>query len=547
METITSSLFRDRRVTILSLRWLLIIALSYLTLFHTGKLEWSWQTSGLILFYILSNLGLMLLPARLFERNWLDMMLITADSVIITTAMMVTKLSTSHLLLFYFLIILLTTLGKGSSAVFGNGLIMVGVYLIFLVESHGRDVLANSGLLLQIPFLLICTIFYGVLVAQEQRKQRHILEQIRVVSEMMASSLNLQDIYKTTLDATVNLLGADTCSIMLLEPDGQTLVVQAARGLNPGLIGTARQSVGEGISGRIVQEGRAMLLNDFPLVTPKRSEHSSKKGIVSSVGVPLKVKDQIIGVLNMASLSKKRRFRQQDLDLLNHFAAEIATSIEKARLFDEVRSKAREIKTAHFEVIQALAEALESKDVYTGGHARRLAIYADAIAHKAGLSSQEIEMLWYVAILHDVGKIAVPDAILHNTGPLTPEQWIVMKTHPEKGAMMLSQIRSLAHISNYIRHHHERWDGKGYPDSLKGESIPLYSRMIAVADTYDAVTTHRTYQKAVTPQEALEILKRCADHQLDPALVKYFVAALHSSDTLQNLHQDSGQHSLAPA
>jgi HD-GYP domain-containing protein (c-di-GMP phosphodiesterase class II) len=468
--------------------------------------------------------------------------LIIADSMIITTAMVMTNLSSSHLLLFYFLIILLTTLGKGTGAVVGNGLIMVGLYLFFLIQTQGKNVLENSGLLLQIPFLLISTVFYGVLVAQEHRKQRHILHQIKAVSEMMVSSLNLRDIYQATLDAMVNLLGADTCSIMLLEPDGKTLVVQDARGLRPELIGKARQAVGEGISGRIVQDGRPMLLNDFPLVTPKRSEYSSGKGIVSSVGVPLKVKGQIIGVLNMASLSKKRRFRQQDLDLLTHFAAEIATSIERAKLFDEVQSKAQEIKSAHFEVIQALAEALESKDVYTGGHARRLAIYADAIAHKAGLSSQEIELLWYVAILHDVGKIAIPDAILHNTGPLTPEQWVVMKTHPEKGAMMLSQIRSLAHISSYIRHHHERWDGKGYPDSLKGESIPLFSRIIAVSDTYDAVTTHRTYQKAVPPEEAIEILKRCAGLQLDPILVKYFVSALESSETLRKLYQDSPLH-----
>ncbi len=544
METIGSSLFRDRRVTIVSLRWLLIIALSYLTLFHTGKLDWSWETSGLILFYILSNVGLMWVPARLFERTWLDMALIVGDSLIITTAMMITQLSASHLLLFYFLIILLTTLGKGSGAVLGNGLIMVGLYFVFLVESHGADVLGNSGLLLQIPFLLICTIFYGVLVAQEQRQQRHTLEQIKVVSEMMASSLNLKDIYKTTLDAMVNLLGADTCSIMLLEPDGKTLVVQDACGLSPDLIGTARQTVGEGIAGRIVQKGHPLLMNDFPLLTPKRSDYSNNR-IISSVGVPLKAKDQIIGVLNIASLSRKRRFRQQDLDLLTHFAAEIATSIQRARLFDEVRSKAQEIKSAHFEVIQALAEALESKDVYTGGHARRLAIYADSIAHKAGLSTHEIEQLWYVAILHDVGKIAVPDAILHNTGPLTPEQWVEMKKHPEKGATMLSQIRSLAHISSYIRSHHERWDGKGYPDGLKGESIPLYSRIISVADTYDAVTTHRTYQTAVTPKEAIEILKRCADHQLDPALVKYFVAAFHSSETLQKLCLNSQDQPLS--
>lgn len=543
METTRHPLFQDRRVSILSLRWLLIIALSYLMLFHTGQLDLSWEVSGIILFYILSNAALMLLPTRFFERTWFDMALIAGDSMIITAAMTVTGFSSSHLLLFYFLVILLTTLGRSSGAVVGNGLIIVGIYLFFLFESQGSSVLKNSGLLLQIPFLLICTIFYGVLVAQEHLKQQRTLERIKIVSEMMASSLNLKEIYQSTLDAMENLLGADTCSIMLLEPDGRTLTVQDARGLDPRVVGTTRQAVGEGIAGWIVREGRPLLMNDIPVITPRRSDFPKNK-IFSSVSVPLKVKEQVIGVLNMASLSKKRRFHRQDLDLLMHFAAEIATSIERARLFDEIRSKAQEIKAAHFEVIQALAEALESKDVYTGGHARRLAIYADAIAHRAALSSQEIELLWYAAILHDVGKIAVPDVILHNTGPLTPDQWRVIKTHPEKGATMISQIRSLAHIAPYIRHHHERWDGKGYPDGLKGESIPVFSRIIAVADTYDAVTTHRTYQPAITPWEAIDLLKRCANHQLDPILVGYFVTALEASETLRNLSQDSS-HGLS--
>ncbi len=261
--------------------------------------------------------------------------------------------------------------------------------------------------------------------------------------------------------------------------------------------------------------------------------------------MPLKVQDRVIGVLNMASLSRRRRFSKEDLDLLNHFAAEIATSIQVARLFNEVKGKNEEIKVAHLEVIQALAEAVESKDLYTGGHARRLAVYGDAMAHRAGLTTQEIELLWYAAILHDVGKIGIPDSILHNTGPLTPEQWVIMKTHPEKGELMLSQLGSLAPIAGIIRHHHERWDGKGYPDGVKGEAIPIYSRIIAIADTYDAVTTHRPYQAAVSTQEAFEILKNCAGTQLDPKLVEYFLAALTKSETLRNLCLNSDGRAIS--
>lgn len=179
MELIGHSIFKDKRSVILWLRWLMIIGLSYLLLFHTGQPELSWQISSIILLYILSNLLLIVLPARFFEKPWFDMPLIVADSLIITAALLLTKLSSSYLLLFYFLIILLTTLGKGSGAVVANGLVMVGVYLIFLFQSEGKNLLEHSGLLLQIPFLIISTVFYAVLVDQEHRKKRLFLEQIK--------------------------------------------------------------------------------------------------------------------------------------------------------------------------------------------------------------------------------------------------------------------------------------------------------------------------------------------------------------------------------
>src|ERR1700693_264975 len=179
MKTIGSPLFKDRRSTISWLRWLLIIALSYLLLFHPGKLTPTWQVSGLILLYMLSNLILIILPDWLFETAWLNMAFVAGDSIIISAALFITGLASTYLLLFYFLIILLTTLGKGSRAVVANGLIMGGLYLIFLLEAQGHNVLENSGLLIQFPFLLLCTVFYAVLVDQGDRKQNLILEQVK--------------------------------------------------------------------------------------------------------------------------------------------------------------------------------------------------------------------------------------------------------------------------------------------------------------------------------------------------------------------------------
>lgn len=187
------------------------------------------------------------------------------------------------------------------------------------------------------------------------------------------------------------------------------------------------------------------------------------------------------------------------------------------------------------DVIMAFAGSLENKDVYTGGHAQRLSIYAEMIAQQIQFDETAVERLKYAAILHDVGKIAIPDKVLHSTGKLEPEEWEMMKTHSEKGALMISQISSLSHLSAYIRHHHERWDGNGYPDKIKGEAIHIFSRIIAVCDTYDAITTNRSYQKAYEPEQVIKILKGCRGTQLDPELIDVFLGLILKNDGLLKL------------
>ena len=176
---IQTSLFKNKRTTVLWLRWLLIIALSYLMLFHTGRLNFSWEINRFILLYSFSNIALIALPKRLFDRTWFDLALITIDSLMTSVAMIIAGLSSTYLLFFYFLIILLTTMGKGSGAVVGHGLIMVGVYLIFLLQTQSKGIWVDSSLLLPIPFLILCTVFYAVLVDQADSKQHLVLERMK--------------------------------------------------------------------------------------------------------------------------------------------------------------------------------------------------------------------------------------------------------------------------------------------------------------------------------------------------------------------------------
>lgn len=172
--------------------------------------------------------------------------------------------------------------------------------------------------------------------------------------------------------------------------------------------------------------------------------------------------------------------------------------------------------------INALVRAIEARDEYTSGHSERVKIYAAATAKEMGLPPETVRMIEYLASLHDIGKIGVRDRVLDKNGPLTAEEYDQIKQHPTMGATILSQIEAFGNNVDMIKHHHEHFDGTGYPAGLSGGAIPLGARIIAVCDAYDAMTSHRPYRRAKTPAEALLELKRCAGSQFDPEVVKAF-------------------------
>jgi len=235
--------------------------------------------------------------------------------------------------------------------------------------------------------------------------------------------------------------------------------------------------------------------------------------------VPLVVKDQLLGAILTARYQGDQPFDAKAETFLRGIAAQAAIAINDANLFEE-------LEKAFWDTIKSLAAAIEAKDHYTHDHSEAVIEYGTSIAKALNLSTREIEMVRKAALLHDVGKIGIEDNILRKVEPLTPEERRAIEQHPIIGQEILSSVHNLSEVSQIVRHHHEHFDGNGYPDHLQGQAIPLLSRILQIADSFDAMTSDRPYRKALTREEAIEQLKLYSGRQFDPELVSIFLEIL---------------------
>jgi HD-GYP domain-containing protein (c-di-GMP phosphodiesterase class II) len=221
------------------------------------------------------------------------------------------------------------------------------------------------------------------------------------------------------------------------------------------------------------------------------------------------------GWLGLVSFNLKEIFRRGELRLLISMAEQLAVLINNTDLYQDLQ---------HFiiKMVKSLVFAIEAKDVYTRGHSERVSKYSILIGGRLDLDDKERNDLKWASILHDIGKIGIPESILNKPGSLTDAEYEVIKNHPGKGGEILKPVDQLADSMPGIIHHHERYDGRGYPQGLKGEEIPLTARIIAVADTFDAINSHRAYRRAKSPEKALAVIEEVAGSQLDPRIVDVF-------------------------
>jgi putative two-component system response regulator len=228
---------------------------------------------------------------------------------------------------------------------------------------------------------------------------------------------------------------------------------------------------------------------------------------------------------------KLHRLEAEQRELIKKLGLEYEKLKKREKLLDVVvRERTKELeesylklKAANRQALLGLAEAIEAKDQYTKGHCGRVASYALALAAQCGYPEEGMEALEFASFLHDIGKIGIRDAVLLKPGPLDDKEWEHMRTHPMKGYEIASQIDILKPTMPCIRNHHERWDGKGYPDGLKGDDIPLSARIVQIADAYDAMSTDRPYKKAIPLEECARLFRKNAGTMFDPALVETFI------------------------
>jgi len=344
------------------------------------------------------------------------------------------------------------------------------------------------------------------------------LELLCEVGKSVGLSSQLTRLIERITRMTQNTLNAMASSVLLFDDDEQELFFEVAAGPVKKTLRRIRMDAQSGIAGWVACNGKPLIVND--VASEQRFDKGTDiiTGFVtrSIICAPLLVHGRVIGVIEVLNKLDASDFTERDLETLVSVASTAAISIENARLHKTVID-------AYKSTIKALAAAIDAKDPYTHGHSQRVMEYALLGGTTLSLSREELEDIEYAGILHDIGKIAIPDSILNKPNSLLPSEWEMVHKHPVTGANMLAGIPFLKRSSELILHHHERYEGNGYPDGLKGEEIPIGARLIAVADAFDTMTTDRAYRAALTEDYCISELYGCSGTQFCPIAVEAFV------------------------
>jgi HD-GYP domain-containing protein (c-di-GMP phosphodiesterase class II) len=350
----------------------------------------------------------------------------------------------------------------------------------------------------------------------------YLREQLRLAARLtarLATASEIDELAQMVVDELHETFAFYLAAIQRLDDDGVLRLV-AGRGplaevMTEFLL--TEQPVSEGVNGKVARSGQTYLIADTR-EDPDYIVRDPTTDPLSELAVPVLVDGTVWGVLNIEA-TDPGALAEVDAALVEAVATSFGVAVHRARLVADLEG-------AFTTTLAALTSTVEAKDDYTACHGEDVAVLAERVALRLSLSNAQARDVRYAAMLHDLGKVAVPSEILLKPGPLSEEEWVTMRSHAAIGGELVGRIDAFAHLAPAVRASHERWDGGGYPDGLAGDAIPLAARIIAACDTYDAIVTDRPYRPARTPREACEELRSVAGAQLDEIVVVALVAEL---------------------
>ena len=338
-----------------------------------------------------------------------------------------------------------------------------------------------------------------------------------------SSEVSLDQVLKQVIEIVPALFGSNICNLRMINGDKKILITRASKGLSKGYIHKTVMQVGEGVAGKVAVTKKPIMIKDIlAQQSIKFIEDLKKEGIRSIICVPIISKKETLGTLTVYD-KKIGGFAKNDSKLLMNFSNHVAILVDNIN----IRKK---VFISYMNTIKSLVSAVEARDTYTRGHSEKVTKYALDISKAIGLPKADRTILAYCGKLHDIGKIAVSDVILNKRGPLTPAERAEIQMHPMKGVEILSNLNFLKEGIPAVKHHHERYDGKGYPDGLKGKDIPLSARIIGCADSFDAMTSDRAYRRRRSMNKAIEELRANRKKQFDPDIADVFIDMLKAKD-----------------
>ena len=357
--------------------------------------------------------------------------------------------------------------------------------------------------------------------AERLRRRTRQLTLANALGARLAEMTDTEAIVEATVEELHRAFDFHLCAVVRIREDDSVEAV-AVRGEQFLRLGDPHwsQPRSAGLIGRCLRTRRPVLSGDTQAEPEPATTHATEEGR-SELVVPVWVGGGLWGAINIEEL-EHNAFDADDVRLVETVADQVGSALRSAGLYER-------LERAYLDTAQALATALEEKDAYTASHSEQIVDSALRVGLELGLEGEELRDLRFAAVFHDIGKIAVPEAILHKPGPLTPDELREIQRHPVVGERILGSIEFLNGVRPLVRHEHEHWDGSGYPDGLAGEAIPLGSRIILACDAYDAMTTNRPYRAAMKPRVAQAELRRCAGSQFDPDVVDTLLGVLSAA------------------